>query len=532
MDFGQLSLKCKPEVRDSKKEPQSVETQDELNTIKEQSYWKFYLLLKNVQIKLANNENEFYSLRNVTESSDKHILTPLDIVLNLEKCAYSDDVNLPALIVVGELPLINLALTDQKLVHVLKILTNLDQNENIEVEEEHHFYLNQTNTENSLSSLNSEEDLEQSIKSINIIQSKIETRYESMKTSSVPLQNINIEFRFEIKDIVLTISEESKNKMYFNKILFRLSSIGALVQMKSYDIVGNIYLSYIALEYESKDSADDKLYLISSISNTSEFHNLETHIKNEKNRLIDIHLTQTDETSPTLSSMHNNVLCNVLIEFRSLNFIIDESAIGNVLRFLNGLNNALSRHLKSEKSATVAIKIAQPSQDTDYVKYNENQIHSLLNSQIYKSLDGDSLLAKQIVQYKITAKIDSIKMKLSNLSQKYFQVLIQTFETNIKKTKGLTELDVILTRISFQDIREDSLYREIIKLKDDGNYLIEFNLKFFEKHYLNKKVYLKSYLNENDFDLIITGKLSKLQCVFLYQHLSIVLVNFFRLNLF
>ena len=93
MDFGQLSLKCKPEVRDSKKEPQSVETQDELNTIKEQSYWKFYLLLKNVQIKLANNENEFCSLRNVSDSSDKHLLTPLDIILNLEKCAYGDDVN-------------------------------------------------------------------------------------------------------------------------------------------------------------------------------------------------------------------------------------------------------------------------------------------------------------------------------------------------------------------------------------------------------------------------------------------------------
>ena len=80
------------------------------------------------------------------------------------------------------------------------------------------------------------------------------------------------------------------------------------------------------------------MYLISSLSNANEFENLEKHIKNEKNRLIDIHLTETNESSPTLSSMHNNVLCNVLIEFRSLNFIIDESAIGNVLRFLNGLN--------------------------------------------------------------------------------------------------------------------------------------------------------------------------------------------------
>ncbi len=497
-----------------------------MNIIKEQSYWRFYLFLKNVQIKLANNEKEFYNLRTISDNSDKHILTPLDIVLNLEKCAYSDDINLPAMIVIGELPLINLTLTDKKLIHILRILKNLDQNVNIEVEEERHFYLNLNSNESSFSSLNSEYDLELSIKNISKLDETPSLKLPA--TNNVPLQNINIELRFEIKDIVLSMSEESTNKIYFDKILFRLSSIGALVQIKSYDIVGNIYLSYIALEYEFNDSKENKLYLISSLSDENEVQNLEKHIKNEKNRLIDIHLTQTDETSPTLSSIHKNSLCDILIEFRNLNFLIDEYAISNVLRFINELNKSLNKHAKIENKSleTVVNKTSQANetrhQETDFVKYNENQIDSLLNNQKYKDVDGS--LVKEIVQYTIRAKIDSIKMRLSNLTQKYFQVLIQNFETNLKKTKSLTELDVILTRISFQDIREDSLFKEIIKLKD-GNHLIEFNLKFFEKHYLNKKTYLKSYLNENDFDLIINGKLSKLQCVFLYQHLSIILVN-------
>ncbi len=83
-----------------------------------------------------------------------------------------------------------------------------------------------------------------------------------------------------------------------------------------------------------------------------------------------------------------------------------------------------------------------------------------------------------------------------------------------------------LTRISLQDIREDSIYKDLIKLKDNDKDLIDFNLKFFDKNYSNKKIYLKSYLNENHFDLILSGKLAKLQCIFFYQHLSIILVSF------
>ncbi len=133
---------------------------------------------------------------------------------------------------------------------------------------------------------------------------------------------------------------------------------------------------------------------------------------------------------------------------------------------------------------------------------------------------------KQISDRQIFAKINSIKMKLLNLKQNYFQVLIQNFESKLAIKSGLTEFDLKLTRISLQDIREDSHYNDLIKLKDNDKDLIDFNLKFFDKNYSNKKIYLKSYLNENHFDLILSGKLAKLQCIFFYQHLSIILVSF------
>ena len=101
--------------------------------------------------------------------------------------------------------------------------------------------------------------------------------------------------------------------------------------MKSYDIVGNIYLSYIALEYDLIGSANKRLYLINSLANDE--ISLDD-IKDTNNRLIDISIVKTDETSPTLSRLHKDILCNVVIQFRTLNFLIDETAIASLLRYV------------------------------------------------------------------------------------------------------------------------------------------------------------------------------------------------------
>ena len=203
-----------------------------------------------------------------------------------------------------------------------------------------------------------------------------------------------------------------------------------------------------------------------------------------------------------------------------------------LLRFLNGLNKSLDNNLikaTSEPSNETLAKQKAPQRQSEFAKLDKKQIADLLNYQRPKSVTKDG--AKELINYKVTAKISSIKMKLSNLNKSYFQVLIQNFETGLKLTKGLTEVDVKLAHVSLQDIREDSIYKDLIKLKDDKKFLIELNLKFFEKHYLNKKIFLKKYLNETDFDLILSGKVSKLQCVFLYQHLSIIMV-FIKNNYF
>jgi hypothetical protein len=153
----------------------------------------------------------------------------------------------------------------------------------------------------------------------------------NQQAKSVPQQTINIEFKFEIKDIVIQINEETKR--YFDSIKLRMSSIGTLVKIMSYDIDANVYLSSVTLEYDLLSDVDgSKLYLISSMG----------HQNPKQTRLIDIKLIKTDESSPTLEITHDNVLLNALVEFHSLSVVAHKMAIANMLKFVYALKQNLN----------------------------------------------------------------------------------------------------------------------------------------------------------------------------------------------
>jgi hypothetical protein len=133
IDFGHLSLGCKP--KDDLNELQaklSSEMPDDDNKnlvrsiIIKGSYWKFDISLKDVQIILALNETEWNRIKsNQKQHTASHILKPLNLFLDLYKCAYDDDANLPSMKISSELPMIDICLTDVKLESILRILLSI-----------------------------------------------------------------------------------------------------------------------------------------------------------------------------------------------------------------------------------------------------------------------------------------------------------------------------------------------------------------------------------------------------------------------
>ena len=98
-------------------------------------YMKFNMNLKQMQIVLMDNNssnelrtNESFNLSSdfSENSSDAfYLLTPLDINLSLEKCIYQEGSIVPDLKVSGELPILDLKLTDAKLEKLVNLVMSI-----------------------------------------------------------------------------------------------------------------------------------------------------------------------------------------------------------------------------------------------------------------------------------------------------------------------------------------------------------------------------------------------------------------------
>ena len=97
------------------------------------AFMKFKMQLKQMQIVLIDSQMDemaFNAKAFQPYLSDKfrdkfYILTPLDVNLSFDKCIYQDDMLLPELKLVGELPLLDFKLTDVKLENIISLLTSI-----------------------------------------------------------------------------------------------------------------------------------------------------------------------------------------------------------------------------------------------------------------------------------------------------------------------------------------------------------------------------------------------------------------------
>lgn len=99
--------------------------EDILKEMMSQSYDEFVLDLTELQVILANGGEDWESYIKQTESTKMHILNPVNLHLIFSKCLISDDPRLPLNKITGELPSIDLNITDTRLLLLLGLVLSI-----------------------------------------------------------------------------------------------------------------------------------------------------------------------------------------------------------------------------------------------------------------------------------------------------------------------------------------------------------------------------------------------------------------------
>ncbi len=327
------------------------------------SYYKFQIDLKRMQVLLVDNKEAFkqfkYSLNNESQTSKIEnslcsILTPLDLFFNIHQCVYTDDIKLPAWKVFGRVPLISTELSNKKLEQIIRLVKSIPLPTNTTK------ITGLSETANIIYDEPMNQESEILIDSLDILhKGKVKTT-DSTTSSSLKMststnlkptetqisQAINLELSFEINEIYIKLIEElpqtereAAKIKYFDWISFKISSFGTFVQMKTYDTNVNIYLNYAECEYGLLNDVDNsRLYLISSANRVHKPLAKTLANQNQANlrtrRLIDIEIIQTDSQSPTLNTMHENILTKIDVQVCSIDFVLNLVALRNLLTFI------------------------------------------------------------------------------------------------------------------------------------------------------------------------------------------------------
>ena len=576
--FGHLSLKsnvttsdkdeCVTSVLASKMHSPTPASGNEddaaMAQIIDASYIKFEVRLEQLQVLIVDGFSATVDsasfIKNISAlGDDSYLLRPLDVALHIQQCVYRDDSKLPAWRIFGHLPLIQSTVYDVRLEQTLKLVMSIptpvaNENKAKSGEEDEE---GAANDEENYGEEEDEDELLDDFKSLAARRQSTnatdDDKQEEKQEEEVK-QKISLEFAFEIGEMRFTLQETVVR--HFDHITMRVASFGTALQLKTYDSTYHIYLKQIECEYGLlTDVGGAKLYLVSS------------SLTEKTDNLVDVRITQTGLMSPTLGSVHKNVMTNVNVRFGLVIFVFNPIAARNVMLFVDELKGHVTSTAANEATAhkymhtmrkvtkmiVKRIYAIQPNS----IYLSDQKIKELIWSsssspqsgkttskrggnqqaiQLFSAVDVD------IVKLKCEAKMDGFKVRLCTQTQNYLQFSVSNLTVDSVHRRDELRIDFELQSMSVRDLYPRAIFTHIVSLNDahESNLIrvqlvihsppaVANNSNALARQYNKERFFFRNYLNADYFDLVVKANISKLRFVCLNKHLNLLLnmVNVF-----
>uniref|UniRef100_A0A8C9SIT0 Vacuolar protein sorting 13 homolog C n=1 Tax=Scleropages formosus TaxID=113540 RepID=A0A8C9SIT0_SCLFO len=295
LDFGSLQLNSV----DQGVHQQVSSSFSSLEEIMDRAYERYSLEVTNVQV-LYSKSGEVWKSARLQGSSKQHILHPMDFKLQLAKSMVDKDARMPRLKLSGELPLLHVKISDQKLHGVLDLVNSIPLPQMVSTPT--------TPTKKVSSTVHySDEDVGE--------------RSLSEDPQRVSEDLTNLQFKFEVKVVLIELTRQVELE---NTVLaLNVSQLGAQGEMRTYDLTVTSYLRKISLDY-CESQGHQPLHLISS---------------SDKDGSDLLKVEYIKVSTPLL----------LAVEFSSLHFLMHTRAL---LSTINYLNTAVPKELTAPKETT------------------------------------------------------------------------------------------------------------------------------------------------------------------------------------
>ncbi|KTG37053.1 hypothetical protein cypCar_00003660 [Cyprinus carpio] len=314
VDFGYLQLNSV----DQASHQQVSASFSSLEEIMDRAYERYSLELRSVQI-LYSKSGEKWKNARIKGFTHQHILQPMDVTLQLAKCMVDKDSRMPRFKVSGELPLLHVKISDQKIQGVLELVDSIPLPQTTS---------SPPSTPTQKDATDSAEDTSEKAADEDSLRSSLEELTE-------------VQFQFEVKSVLLELTRQAAQEDVV--LAFNVSQLGAEGKIRNFDLTVTSYLRKISLDYcEIKDAQNQPLHLI----------------------------TSSDKLGSDLLKVEY-----IKVEFSSLDFLLHTKAL---LSTINYMNSAIPQDLTASKEretkrraerAAAGKKVSKGSKDSGVVNF-------------------------------------------------------------------------------------------------------------------------------------------------------------------
>uniref|UniRef100_A0A8C3A5N3 Vacuolar protein sorting 13 homolog C n=1 Tax=Cyclopterus lumpus TaxID=8103 RepID=A0A8C3A5N3_CYCLU len=301
VDFGRLQLH-------SVEQSGSSSPSSSLEEIMDRAYERYNVELRRVQV-LYSKSGEAWKSARLQASSVQHILQPMDFTLQLAKCMVEKDARMPRFKVSGELPLLHVKISDQKIHQVLDLIDSIPL----------------PNLGSSLSSPTE----------------KVHLVHLFLHRSSLE-ELTDLHFLFEVKEVLLELTRQVDQEK--TVLSLRVCQLGAEGKRRSFDLSVTSYLRRVTLDYCDVPGID----VHNTCSTSCLLHFL-------KNRCLPL---QADPSGPGFQTVFNSTEQTLKVDFSSLDFLLHTKALLSTINYLSSAVPCVS--LMGVASDSLSLSLSPP----------------------------------------------------------------------------------------------------------------------------------------------------------------------------
>ncbi|XP_018619206.2 vacuolar protein sorting-associated protein 13C isoform X1 [Scleropages formosus] len=471
LDFGSLQLNSV----DQGVHQQVSSSFSSLEEIMDRAYERYSLEVTNVQV-LYSKSGEVWKSARLQGSSKQHILHPMDFKLQLAKSMVDKDARMPRLKLSGELPLLHVKISDQKLHGVLDLVNSIPLPQMVSTPT--------TPTKKTLAIPLADSRARVLSLGPSALPDVIETdsdedvgeRSLSEDPQRVSEDLTNLQFKFEVKVVLIELTRQVELE---NTVLaLNVSQLGAQGEMRTYDLTVTSYLRKISLDYcESQGLQSQPLHLISSSDK-------------DGSDLLKVEYIKADTSGPNFQTMFDNTEQTLKVEFSSLHFLMHTRAL---LSTINYLNTAVPKELTAPKETT---------------------------KQAEKDVSGKSVFKaskeQHVFSFKMFAMLGSIRVLVCDDRHSIADIIVQGIDASVLVHAKETEVFARLRDIVVADVDPKTIHKKAVSIV--GEEVFSFKILLYPGATEGE-----SYTDTSKVDGKVTLRLGCIQVVYLHKFLMSLL---------